>query len=505
MKSILQKLAPQGTIIGIPSHKKGPVYAVSQIFDLIDDDEETIINYCDFSTYWNYQDFLHHTRTRKADGAIPSYKGFHPHMLGTTNYAFIKDHEQWLEAIKEKDPFTSNRMQEYASNGTYYFSKGTYVKKYFQQLMDLDINLNGEYYVSLVYNLMQQDGLKTSVYEIQHMLQWGTPQDVEEYNQWSHYFSSIITQPQQAPATQENKALTLIPMAGKGQRFADVGYTTPKPLIPVSGKPMIVQATESLPRTNRYTFVCLQEHLTKYPAIQETLQNSFPNTKIVTVDTFTQGQACIAELGITEDNLNNPLFVGACDNGMTFNHAKYQELINDTTIEAIALTFRNHPASKQNPHMYGWVKTTDDNTVTGVSVKKPISDNPGNDHAIVGAFYFSTAGLFLKAAHELYKNNIRVNNEFYIDSCIDVLAKLGHTVKVFEVDHYLCWGTPNDYKTFEYWQSFFHKCNWHPYSLEKDPTVEQSAIQELDKKYKTFDQEWTTLQIIETKTRVNSL
>ena len=195
MREILTRIAPQGKIISMPSSKvvngktlKGPVFATSLLFDEIDDNEEVIVNYCDFSTYWDYQDFLKHTRSRHANGAIPSYKGFHPHMLGSTNYAFIRDDKQWLQEIKEKEPFTDNRMQEYASNGTYYFSKGLYVKKYFQELMDLDINLKGEFYVSLIYNLMQRDGLKTSVYEIQHMLQWGIPEDVAIYQNWSNYF-----------------------------------------------------------------------------------------------------------------------------------------------------------------------------------------------------------------------------------------------------------------------------------------------------------------------------
>ena len=83
--------------------------------------------------------------------------------------------------IKEKEPFTANRMQEYASMGTYYFKKGAFVKKYFLELMDKEIDLKGEYYVSLVYNLLVEDTLKVSIYDVQHMLQWGTPEDVEEY------------------------------------------------------------------------------------------------------------------------------------------------------------------------------------------------------------------------------------------------------------------------------------------------------------------------------------
>ena len=58
--------------------------------------------------------------------------------------------------------------------------------------MNKGIDLKGEYYVSLVYNLMKSDGLKIRIFEIDHRLQWGTPQDLEEYLQWSHYFKEII-------------------------------------------------------------------------------------------------------------------------------------------------------------------------------------------------------------------------------------------------------------------------------------------------------------------------
>ena len=188
IKQVLQSIKPNSNIIGISKHKKGPVYAVSLANKVIEDDEEVIVSYCDFGTYWDYKNFLKHTRDRDADGAIVAYKGFHPHMLGNTNYAFMQDKKQWMLKIREKKPFTNNRMQEYASNGIYYFKRGAYVKKFFQKLIDNNINLKGEYYVSLVYNLLVSSGLKVSIYEIQHMLQWGTPQDLEEYSIWSKYF-----------------------------------------------------------------------------------------------------------------------------------------------------------------------------------------------------------------------------------------------------------------------------------------------------------------------------
>jgi NDP-sugar pyrophosphorylase family protein len=487
MREVLKKIKPNANIVEIPNHKKGPVYAVSFIYDLIEDDEEIIVNYCDFGTYWCYEDFLIHTRNRNADGAIPSYKGFHPHMLGSTNYAFMRDDKQWMLEIKEKAPFTDNRTQEYASNGTYYFKKGSYIKKYFDELMTRNINLNGEYYVSLIFNLLIKDGLNVSIYEIQHMLQWGTPQDVEEYNTWSKYFKNIINEEHKIKA--HNNSITLIPLAGRGSRFAKVGYNKPKPLIDVSGKPMIIQAANSLPNSENHIFVTLKEHLKNFP-LKNTLKNEYPDTTIIPINNVTEGQAITCSLGLKDVSKKASLLVAATDNGMIYDHLKYQQLIKDKNVDAIIFSFRHHISSKNNPEMYGWVKTDHKENAIGVSVKVPISDTPYEDHAIVGTFWFRRVELFEKALQNLIDKNVRVNGEYYVDSLLSELIELGYKAKVFEVDDYICWGTPNDYETFVYWQSFFHKCSFHPYSLEKDITVDKTKIEEIDAKYRKYRQEF---------------
>lgn len=486
MREILTRIAPEANIVEIPPHKKGPVYAVSYMYDLIDDEEEVIVNYCDFSCYWDYNDFLSHTRNRNADGALPSYKNYHPHMLGKTNYAFMRDDNQWMLEIKEKEPFTNNRMNEYASDGTYYFKKGAYVKKYFNLLMDRDIHLSHEYYVSLVYNLLIEDGLRVSIYEIQHMLQWGTPEDVAEYNEWSQYFSNVIDQSETYLA--RHKGINLIPLAGAGSRFAKEGYIDPKPLIQVSGKSMIIQAARSLPVGEKEIFVCLEDHLQRYP-LEENLKKDYPNAKIISLQQITEGQACTCELGLESEDLEQPLMIGACDNGMLYDHQKLDKMFNDPTIDAIVWTFRNHISSETNPQMYGWIATDVNETITKVSVKVPISDSPKNDHAVVGSFYFKKSSYLIEALNRMKEKNIRVNGEFYVDSTINELVEMGLNVKVLETSDYICWGTPNDYQTFVYWQSFFHKCFWHPYNLTLDPTVNPEQLEELNIKYNAFKQE----------------
>jgi len=60
----------------------------------------------------------------------------------------------------------------------------------------------------------------------------------------------------------------LIPMAGRGERFARCGYREPKPLIPVYGHEMIRLVVANLrpaSTPHRFVFICLEEHLRRFP------------------------------------------------------------------------------------------------------------------------------------------------------------------------------------------------------------------------------------------------
>ncbi len=187
LESELKRISPSGEIVGIEAHKLGPVYAVSKVFDLIQDDEEVITNYCDFYQDWDFGHFQKTVKDRGCEGAIPCYTGFHPHLLHPENFyaSCKKGTNNGLIEIKEKFSFEADKTKAWHSGGTYYFSKGAYVKKYFNQLMDEGLALNGEYYISLVYNLMVKDGLDVLVYDqVPHFCQWGTPKDLEEFLTW---------------------------------------------------------------------------------------------------------------------------------------------------------------------------------------------------------------------------------------------------------------------------------------------------------------------------------
>ena len=118
-----------------------------------------------------------------------------------------------------------------------------------------------------------------------------------------------------------------------------------------------------------------------------------------------------------------------------------------------------------------------------VSVKKSINSDFSKP-IITGTFTFKSITKLKMIIEKLIEDkNNKVNGEFYLDSCINTAIELGMKCKYFKVDYYICWGTPNDLKTFEYWQSCFHKWNLHPYNIENDNNIPKSRINFLKNKF----------------------
>ena len=489
MRETLQRYCPTGKVIGIPSHKLGPVHAVQSVRQEIALDEPTIVNYCDFTCYWDWHNFKEFARLTACDGIIPAYRGFHPHTLGTTNYAYMRETDGWVVDIQEKQPYTNDRMNEFASSGTYYFRSGRTMLDAFDATVARELNVNGEYYVSLTYKPLLDAGKPVAVYPLQHFMQWGTPEDVAEYTRWSDTFrrlqkDDIATR---APVADSARAgAVVVPMAGLGQRFAKEGYRETKPLIAVSGAPMVEQAVDDLPAARVYSFV-LRKDMPGHDAIAATLAARYPNTTIVTLPGVTDGQARSALLGLEAlmqqwgDDIG-PVTFGACDNGAVYVHRTLDALFADAGVDVAVWATRGHPNAARHPKMFGWIDADDRGVIRHISVKQPLSD-PRRDPIVIGTFTFRRASQAVEAMQRLFERDGKVNGEFYLDSCVEDAIALGLQCRLFEVDSYLCWGTPDDLRTFEYWQSCFDKWPSHPYRLANDPRVPANALRALEARF----------------------
>jgi len=185
MRSILTSLCPGATIVSMPTHKEGPVVTVKAAYDLIEDEEEVLVCYCDNPLLWDYENFKGYLENTDVDGCILTHTGFHPHTLSDTKMAFLKIKEDLLEEIKEKECYTSQPMTEEASTGIYYFRNGKLLKTYFDKALEKELTYNGEYYVTLVYNLLVEDGLKVGYYTTPFVTVFGTPEEVENFEAWT--------------------------------------------------------------------------------------------------------------------------------------------------------------------------------------------------------------------------------------------------------------------------------------------------------------------------------
>ena len=232
----------------------------------------------------------------------------------------------------------------------------------------------------------------------------------------------------------------LITLAGEGTRFSKEGIETPKPLISIEGVPMIFKAVDCLPKSDKYVFVCRKEHLDKYN-IDKLLTKRYNNSEIISINHTTKGQACTAEIGIKNSSINeeDEILISSCDYGLKY---KNYETNNK---DIIVWTTINNQAFSRNPSSYSWVET-EGNLLKKVHVKKSFFDDPFNNHAIVGTFYFKKAKYFLDGLSKIYSNNTTSNGEYYIDN---IFNDLKQKINIFNVENYYCWGTPRDLNNYE--------------------------------------------------------
>jgi HAD superfamily hydrolase (TIGR01509 family) len=236
------------------------------------------------------------------------------------------------------------------------------------------------------------------------------------------------------PKWQGGKMNVLIPMAGAGSRFQQAGYTFPKPLIDVNGKPMIQMVVENLNIDANFVFVVQKEHREKYNL--DTLLNLIaPNCKVVEVDGLTEGAACTALLAKEYIDSDAPLFFANSDQFVEWDSNEFFYKMNETDADGGIVTFKaTHPK-------WSFAKIDDNGIVTEVAEKNPISDL-----ATVGFYYWKHGSDFVKYAEQMISNNVRVNNEFYVCPVFNQAIEGGRVIRTFDVPKMWGTGTPEDLK-----------------------------------------------------------
>jgi len=267
-----------------------------------------------------------------------------------------------------------------------------------------------------------------------HILRVKNPQEVTYTNIFKKLTEIENGNIMKSPAWRDNKLNVLIPMAGAGSRFTQAGYTFPKPLIDVQGKPMIQVVAENLNIKANFIYIVQKEHREKYNL--DTLLNLVtPKCKIVEVDELTEGAACTALLAKKYIDNDSPLFFANSDQFVEWDSNEFFYKMNETEADGGIVTFKaTHPK-------WSFAKTNEEGLVTEVAEKNPISDL-----ATVGFYYWKHGSDFVKYAEEMIEQDIRVNGEFYVCPVYNQAVKDNKEIRTFNISKMWGLGTPEDLK-----------------------------------------------------------
>jgi len=230
----------------------------------------------------------------------------------------------------------------------------------------------------------------------------------------------------------DSKLNVLIPMAGAGSRFAQQGYTFPKPLIEVHGKPMIEVVVRNLNIEANYIFIVQKDHYEKYN-LKYLLNLIAPNCKIVQVDGLTEGAACTTLLAKELIDNGDPLVIANSDQYIEWNSNECMYAFSADSIDGGILTFKAHHPK------WSYVKLNETGFVAEVAEKRVISDD-----ATVGIYYWKKGSDYVKYAEQMIDANIRVNNEFYVCPVFNQAIADNKKIRIKSVDGMWGIGTPED-------------------------------------------------------------
>lgn len=226
-------------------------------------------------------------------------------------------------------------------------------------------------------------------------------------------------------------------MAGLGSRFANAGYKSPKPLIDVAGKPMIVRVMENLQQDDaKYILLARKDHIENNQELVGQIQSDF-NAIFLPIEKLTEGTACTVLYARSHLAPNEEVVIANSDQIIDNCFGEFLYDAKSRNLDGSILTFID---SELNPK-WSFAKIDSSGFVTEVQEKKAISK-----FATVGVYYFKRAHELIDGMIQMIIENDRVNNEFYTCPVYNHLISQGKKIGIFNIEQSQMHGigTPED-------------------------------------------------------------
>lgn len=218
----------------------------------------------------------------------------------------------------------------------------------------------------------------------------------------------------------------VIPMAGRGTRMRPHTLTTPKPLLPIAGKPIVQRLIEQLVDTSSESIENIGFIITKDfgEQVEDQLLKLAKQSGAKGLIFYQESPQGIAHALQTAKNLfTGKLIIGLADTLFIFEE---KLKLNEDGILLVQQV--------KDPSSFGVVSINEDQTISGL-IEKP--KDFVSDLAIIGIYYFKDSPALLQEIDYLLENNIQTKGEFQLTDAIENLRKKGAKLKTQTVNEWL--------------------------------------------------------------------
>jgi NDP-sugar pyrophosphorylase family protein len=231
----------------------------------------------------------------------------------------------------------------------------------------------------------------------------------------------------------------LIPAAGAGKRFKEVGISTPKPLITVNKKSLLEYTLECFQiKETDHLVIATQRNDNIRERFESICQNSnkYAHAHWVELDSIPSGQLATALAAINDflqyvpDAKSNQLIIHNCDTGFNWSNSieKIQGFASMPVFEA-----------KGNHWSFGQEDPLEPIRAIRIAEKERISSL-----ASIGLYCFISTDKFISKAKLQLDTGTKLNGEFYIAPMLQAAIEAGEYISIPRVDGVKLYGTPSE-------------------------------------------------------------
>ncbi len=421
----------------IEPHSLGPGYSIYKAFDSLPLNRPFFISYCDIT--WDYKGEISKIPEKNIDAAIFTHQGFHPHSVNNNFSAFClpeKTNQRILSKIKEKSSFTDAWMNEQLSIGLFYIKNTKIAKKSLFQMIDDKNLVNGEYFPSLMFNYINESGIKVELISVNSFAHYGTPKHFQDINNWSDYFEKKRSIYRQSKIKHLNDAIIFT--SGKGNRMKKIS-NLPKPLIKTKGETLLEKVVDSLPIDREKIHLIFNELKTPLNFLSK-------NTNYVNIGSTSSQYDSLKAASDYIKNVKSFLLC-SCDCYGYFDFLALEKMKAEETFDVICFGFEPSLIQLQTKSNYSTFEYFNEQ-ITKINVKK-IS---GQSHLGLAGFFWIRDGDEMIKYISNFQNKIN-DREIIVDDVINDMLKSNKKIGFIHLHNYLHLGSEIEFKEYNYWQN----------------------------------------------------